>query len=262
MGMPLNLWLVRHGHSEGNEVVKKYEETGDESFFSDEFLDIHESKYKLTELGREQAQKAGEWFRENNIKNFYRMLVSSNVRARQTASLLNLPGAKWMMDNILRERDHGLFNVIKPSHRDFNYPDQQKFHDTQPYLFRPPQGESLADVDIRVKVVLDTLGRECDGKKNVIIVCHGHVIRCFRMRLERMSIDKCNEYLTTSKDWARVPNCSITHYTRKDPYTQNISDYFGWVRMIRPAGGGEFEDKFSLVSRKKFSNKELVSKIK
>ena len=55
MGMPKNLFLVRHGQSEGNLVRKKYEETGDESFFSDEFLGLHESQYQLTELGIEQA---------------------------------------------------------------------------------------------------------------------------------------------------------------------------------------------------------------
>ncbi len=51
MGMPKNLFLVRHGQSEGNLVRKQFEESGNESFFSDEFLGLHESQYELTELG-------------------------------------------------------------------------------------------------------------------------------------------------------------------------------------------------------------------
>jgi broad specificity phosphatase PhoE len=45
MAMPKNLFLVRHGQSEGNLVRKKFEESKDESFFTDEFLGLHESQY-------------------------------------------------------------------------------------------------------------------------------------------------------------------------------------------------------------------------
>jgi broad specificity phosphatase PhoE len=263
MAMPKNLYLVRHGQSEGNLVRKKFEETNDEMFFSDEFLGLHESQYKLTELGIEQAKKAGLWFLENNKNSFDRMLVSNNVRAMQTAAYLSLPEANWMIDFNLRERDGGLFNVITPSKRDLVYSDQQKFYNTQPFLFRPPQGESLADVCQRIKIVIDTLGRECDGK-NVVIVCHGHVMRAFRIILERMSLKKTNEYLITKEEWGRVPNCSIIHYTRENPNDngQQLSNYFEWVRVIRPAGGGKLEDDFEKINRKKYTNEELIAEAK
>lgn len=260
MGMPKNLFLVRHGQSEGNLVRKKFEESGNESFFSDEFLGLHESQYALTELGILQAKKAGQWFYENGFKIFDRMLVSNNVRAMQTAAHLNLDNAKWMIDFNLRERDGGLFNAIVPSKRDSDYSDQQKFYNTQPFLYRPPQGESIADVCQRIKLVLGTLARECDGK-DVIITCHGHVMRTFRIVLERMSLQKTNLFLSTKEDWGRVPNCSIIHYTRQDPSISslNLSDRFNWVRMIRPAGGGTPEDEFFPIERKKYSNEDLLS---
>lgn len=258
--MPENLLLLRHGQSEGNLVRKKFEETGEESFFSDEFLGLHESQYELTDLGCGQAIVAGQWLRKNKLFTFDRLLVSDNVRAGQTASYLDLPNAKWLPDFNLRERDGGLFNVIKPSRRDLKYSDQQKFYDTQPFLFRPPQGESIADVCQRIKIVLDTLARECAGK-NVLIVCHGHVMRAFRIILERMSLYNANEYLTSKEDWARVPNCSIIHYTRKNPFEEQLylSDYFNWMRMIRPAGGGRKRDNFSIIERKKYTNEELLA---
>ncbi|MDP1688673.1 MAG: histidine phosphatase family protein [bacterium] len=63
----------------------------------------------------------------------------------------------------------GLFNVMTPSKRDQNYSDQKKFYNTQPFLYRPPQGESIVDVYQRIKIVLDTLARECDGKDVIIV---------------------------------------------------------------------------------------------
>jgi broad specificity phosphatase PhoE len=260
MGMPKNLLLVRHGQSEGNLVRKKFEETNNESFFSDEFLGLHESQYQLTKLGIAQAKKAGQCLLTKKFIAFDRMLVSNNVRAMQTAAYLNLKKSNWMMDFNLRERDGGLFNQITPSKRDSHYADQKKFYNSQPFLFRPPQGESIADLCQRIKIVLDTLARECDGK-NVIIVCHGHVIRAFRIILERMSLQKSNNLLLGKQAWARVPNCSILHYTREDPFNHNqeLSDRFNWVRMLRPSGGGKREDNFLKIVRKKYSNRELLS---
>ncbi len=259
MGMPKNLFLVRHGESEGNLVHKKFRETKNESFFTDEFLGLHESQYALTKRGVRQAKEAGVWFKKNGFLNFNRTIVSNNVRAMQTAAYLNLNNPLWMIDHNLRERDEGLFNVITPSKRDTGYADQQLFWNIQPFLFRPPQGESIADVCLRIKVILDTLSRECDGQ-DVIIVCHGHVMRAFRIVLEKFSLQKSNEYIHNKKTWTSVPNCSIIQYTRQNPKNKksNMKEVFGWVRMIRPAGGGNIEDKFSIINRKKYSNIELL----
>ncbi len=263
MGMPKNLLLVRHGESEGNLARKKFEESNDENHYSEEFLAVHESQYALTALGIEQARNAGLWLLDNNFIYFDRMLVSNNVRAKQTAAYLDLPKAKWMEDYNLRERDGGLFNTITPSKRDVEYADMQKFYNSQPFLYRPPQGESIADVAQRIKVVLETLARECDGQ-NVIIVCHGHVIRTFKIILERLSLEESNDYLITAEEWGRVPNCSILHYTRENPFDSNqgLSGRFDWARMVRPGGGGKLEDKFMPIIRKKYTNEELLASAK
>lgn len=258
MGMPKNLFLVRHGESEGNFVRKQFEENNNESFFTDEFLGLHESQYELTEKGISQAKQAGLWLKENGFTHFDRSIVSNNVRALQTAGYLDLPQASWMIDFNVRERDGGLFNVLQPSQRDLQYADQQKFYHSQPFYFRPPQGESIADLCQRIKIVLDTLSRECDGQ-NVIIACHGHVIRAFRIILERLSLYQSNELLGAKVPWAKVPNCSILHYTRENVESPDSPLYtrFAYVRMVRPGGGGNPEDDFSAIIRKKYSNEEL-----
>jgi len=257
--MPKNLFLVRHGESEGNVINKKFRETGDESLFSENFLNLHESQYNLTEKGIEQAKLAGEWFKENNLISFDRMLVSNNNRAMQTAAYLDFENPLWMIDFNLRERENGLFNVITPTQRFANCVNQERFHDSQPFLFRPPQGESMADVAQRIKIILNTLARECDDK-DVVIVCHGHVIRTFRIILEHMSLSQSNEYLNTEEAWGRVPNCAIVHYTRI--INDSVTEHFNRYRIIRPAGGGDLEDSFLPIIRKKYSNEELLKEAK
>lgn len=255
--MPKNLFLVRHGESIGNAARRNYEREADEEAFS-KIMDSHESQYYLTEEGIEQAKKAGVWLKDNGFVDFYRMLVSSNVRTLQTAAFLDLPNAQWSEDFNLRERDSGLFDTLLPSEKKVSYHVEQKFEHLQPFYYRPPQGESVADVCQRIKLVLDTLARECDGQ-NVIIVCHGHIMRSFKIVLERMTVEKANDFLSTQEDYGRVPNCSILHYTRDNPYVpQDISTRFDWVRMIRPAGGGKELDDFSEIIRKKSSNEELL----
>lgn len=255
MGMPKNLLLVRHGESVGNVANRKYVETGDESFFLENFSRLHESQYELTGQGIEQAKLAGNWLSKNWTKPFYRMIVSSNSRAMQTAAYLGLSGARWLIDFNLRERENGLFNCMSPSEIKSKYAIEQTFHDTQPFSYRPPQGESMSDVRMRIKMILVTLARECDGQ-DVIIVCHGHVIRAFRAELERMSPKKCNELLVTKEDWGRVPNCSIFHYTRESEL--GMAEHFTGYRRICPAGGGELVGPFQKIERKKFTNEELL----
>ncbi len=65
----------------------------DTSVFENEyFKNKPSSKWRLTDLGRTQAIKAGEWIRDHvgPIDFFY---TSEYVRAMETSALLNLPNA-------------------------------------------------------------------------------------------------------------------------------------------------------------------------
>ncbi|GAB5037901.1 Hypothetical protein NocV09_12100080 [Nannochloropsis oceanica] len=103
----LELVLVRHGQSEGN-VAYRRSLAGDHSLYSGEFLRRHSSKWRLTDLGRQQAEIAGEWLR-NEIpgKSFDRFYVSEYIRCMETAARLNIPDARWFAEVFLRERDWG-----------------------------------------------------------------------------------------------------------------------------------------------------------
>lgn len=253
--MPFDLVLVRHGESEGNREKKQFEAGNPESY-ADNFFLKHDSQYLLTTLGENQAKKTGNWLIKNKLSEFDRAYVSNIVRAQQTAGYLDLD-IDWFEHYDLRERDGGLFYTFHPDHRDQHYQEEQKHWNTQPFLFRPPQGESMADVTTRIKGVLDTIARECSGKK-VIIVCHGHVIRAFRIAIERMPIEKANNLLIGDQDWAQVPNCSIFHYSRIDPNNGKPEKYLNWLRIISPSQ--DLDGEWNKIIRPRFSNEELLKR--
>jgi len=78
MTMPIDLVLVRHGESEGN-VARRSSAAGDNSVFTEEFCGRHNSRFRLTDRGREQARAAGAWLRE--IRGAIRSLLGVRLPA-------------------------------------------------------------------------------------------------------------------------------------------------------------------------------------
>eukprot|EP01027_Heterolobosea_sp_BB2_P011606 GEZU01016896.1.p1 GENE.GEZU01016896.1~~GEZU01016896.1.p1 ORF type:complete len:206 (+),score=45.70 GEZU01016896.1:98-715(+) len=106
---PYELILVRHGESEGNKAVAK-SKNGDLSSYTKYFKSKHSSAYRLTKLGVEQAKISGQWLRENISEVYDRFYTSEYVRAMETAALLDIHGAQWLTEIVLRERDKGLLD--------------------------------------------------------------------------------------------------------------------------------------------------------
>jgi len=265
MGIPRNLFLVRHGESEGNLLMRRLEKKEIKSF--SEFNEIHESEYKLTPLGISQSKKAGTWLKKNVTISSSRNFVSSNIRAMQTAVYLNLSPSYWNIDYNLREKEEGLFFSFYLEGEDFlNYKENKKDSELHPFLYRPPQGESMADLCIRIQLFLNKMVQEEDDRENVIIVCHAYVMKAFRIILEGMSPKKIDDFLKAENfgDWGFIPNCSIIHYKTHNPYVlrKDLSYGFEWMRMIRPAGGGILEDDFSIVKKQSFNNYHLLEEVK
>jgi len=185
MSLPNDIVLVRHGESEGN-IANRMSKRGDDSAYTDVFRARHSSLWRLTDKGRKQAHMAGEWIRENIDDRFDRYCVSEYIRTQETAALLGLPDAVWYPDFYLRERDWGDLELKTETERAELFGETLRKRASDTFFWCPPNGESLAELCLRVDRVLHTLHRECEGKR-VIIVCHGEVMWAFRVRLERMS---------------------------------------------------------------------------
>lgn len=93
MTLPIDLVLERHGESEGN-AAKRRSKKGDDSALTEEFLKRHSASFRLTAKGRRQARQAGKIIRREFPKGFDRYITSEFLRAKETAALLGIPGAK------------------------------------------------------------------------------------------------------------------------------------------------------------------------
>lgn len=153
MTMPLNLIFVRHGHSEANEAMGQAKK-GDNRLLTPDFREIPGHRWRLTEKGREQARIAGDWIRANMATRFDRYYASPFVRTMETAAHLELPNTEWRLDQRLRERDWGEINSVPPPEHQTRYPQNALIKKIDALYWRPPAGESIADVRLRVRKFL------------------------------------------------------------------------------------------------------------
>ncbi len=173
-----NLVLVRHGQSEWNE---KNLFTG----WKDP---------KLTELGIEEAIKAGKLLKTKEMK-FDIMFTSDLFRAQETGRLilenmnqLDIPVIK---NQSLNERNYGdLAGLNKDDAR-------EKWGEEQVHIWRrsfdipPPGGESLKDTAERVLPYFhsEILPKAEEGL-DVLVAAHGNSLRALVMELEGISSDE------------------------------------------------------------------------
>lgn len=199
--LPVDLVLVRHGQSEGN-LYGDMAEGG----LRDRLHSRHTSEYRLTDLGRVQAFRAGLILQEK-VGSFDKMFCSEYVRAVETAAHMALPESKFQTDFLIREQDNG-------GQKGQANPLEDYCKATRPlarwWVRKGGLGESFADMCVRLRLFLDQL-RETAAGLRVVVVCHANVIRGFRALLEDMKATHYDEIV----DW-KVPNCHIRWYTRRE----------------------------------------------
>jgi 2,3-bisphosphoglycerate-dependent phosphoglycerate mutase len=173
------IYLFRHGQSEFN--LKK--------IFAG-WIDA-----KLTELGVQQAKNLGEMLKNKKIDVAY---VSRLSRAKNTlAEVLKFhPECKEIIvDDRMIERSYGSLAGMSHEETIIKYGQEQfdKWH--RGWNDRPPEGESFADVEIRVQQFIDDLKIKYKGKDiGISISAHGNSIRLFRKIMENSTIDEASSW--------------------------------------------------------------------
>ena len=256
MAMPIDLVFVRHGESEQN-LASNRAKKGDSSLYTKEFKSRHGSQHRLTDKGRDQAKSAGKWLRENDLGFFDRRYVSDYVRAKETAALLDIQGTGWYVDHMLREREWGDYDGTSWEERAKLQKDALITKDTDPFYWIPPNGESIAQLTVRLKKLFDTLHRECSDKQ-VVVVCHGEVMEAFRQLIERMALEEWLKWERSKEPFDRIHNCQILHYTRRDPDTGVLAPHLNWMRSICPWDTDLSTNEWRPVVRKRYTNEELL----
>jgi broad specificity phosphatase PhoE len=213
----VELILVRHGESEGNVAAAEANRTRADRVP----VPARDADVVLSPTGIEQAEALGRhlgaWPEEELP---HAVWVSPYRRARQTADIaVEAAGLelepRW--DERLRDRELGILDALTGRGVRRLHPDEaDRRRWLGKFYYRPPGGESWADVALRLRSLLADLDREEDGRR-VLLVTHDAVITLFRYVCERIE----EEPLLEGARGNPIRNCSIT-------------------RLVRPAGAGRW----------------------
>lgn len=194
----MRILLVRHGESEAN-VDKKILRTRPDHDIGLSPLGIEQAKVCGTYLnlvieGLKDRAGHGEGYNNDS----WRIWHSPYNRAVQTAEIIRDRVKVRDMHShfLLGEQQFGLFDGMTNDERRETYPAEQSFYEKHKeaegiFWSRMPLGESCFDVAKRIHQSFETFHRDSDrhGVENLIIVCHGVVIRAFVMAWCCKSID-------------------------------------------------------------------------
>jgi broad specificity phosphatase PhoE len=206
---PASLWLVRHGESAGN-VARDAAEAAGLPMID---VALRDMDVPLSETGTHQARTLGAWIGRQPAEVRPTISVASPyVRAQDTARLaLEAAGCDEVeldVDERLREREFGILDRLTRAGIEQRFPEQSAARAfLGKFYHRPPGGESWADVALRLRSMLDTIGRQYAGER-LLIVGHQVVILVFRYLLEGLS----EEELLAIDRAEDVANCSLTIY--------------------------------------------------
>ncbi|MDF2457292.1 MAG: 2,3-bisphosphoglycerate-dependent phosphoglycerate mutase [Cytophagaceae bacterium] len=167
------LVMIRHGQSQYN-LENRF--TGN--------VDV-----ELTDLGRQEAQKAGEQLRRFHFDVAY---TSTLKRAEESLTIIlaaiGETGISVYKDAALNERMYGDLQGLNKADILKQYGEEQFNLWRRSYAIQPPHGESLKDTEARaLPYFTKEIEAQLSAGKNVLIVAHGNSLRTIIKNLEHIS---------------------------------------------------------------------------
>lgn len=208
----VELILIRHGESAGNVAATLAQRNGAEVID----VGLRDPDVPLSDAGGRQAKALGEWLAGLPAEQQPEAVwCSPYLRARQTADLAGL--APYRVDERLRDRELGILDLLTPRGVAARYPaEAERKQWLGKFAYRPPGGESWADVALRLRSLLRDLDDAGDGLR-VAVVCHDAVILLLRYVCEGLLETELLDIAAANS----VRNGSVT-------------------RLVRPAGTGDW----------------------
>ena len=195
--------VLRHGQSTGNVAREEAESAGVD------VIDIAErdADVPLTELGEEQAKAAGEFLSERPLDV---VVTSTYRRAWDTARLAAPDGVAVVPDERLRDRELGVLDLLTSHGVRERWPDElRRKRRLGKFYYRPPGGESWADVVLRLRSLLAELSVQRPGGR---VLLAGHEMTVFALRYLLEGLPEPD--LLRAADTTEVPNGSVTAWER------------------------------------------------
>ena len=205
---PREIVLVRHGESVGNLADTEARAQGADRLD----LPARDADVELSDLGRRQAGSLGAWMADaEHLPDV--VVASPYARALETARrAVEATSIDVLLDERLRERDLGRFDGMTGTGIRSAFADEAKRREwVGKFYYKPPAGESWADVVFRVRSLLGDLRHGFEDQR-VWMFTHQAVIMSFRYVLEGLTEEALLEIDRTST----IPNASMTTYRRGD----------------------------------------------
>jgi broad specificity phosphatase PhoE len=224
---PTELIAVRHGESEGN-VAREAAEAEQAELIT---IDQRDADVPLSGRGRNQAAAVGRWLVDYAADQPLAAVWSSPyVRARQTAEIALQVAEVTVpvrVDERLRDRELGILDLLTGRGVAARYPDEAHRRRWLGKLYyRPPGGESWADVALRLRSFL----RDVEPGA-VVVFCHDAVITLLRYVLEGLDEAALLELARTTT----VENASVTRIVATSDGGWKVAG-FNETEHLRAAG--------------------------
>jgi len=196
------LWLARHGESVANVAATAAENACLETID----VDFRDADVPLSALGERQADALGSWLREAGAP--AAVWSSPYLRARQTATrAIDRAGldAQVLVDERLRDRELGILDLLTSHGVEARYPGEAgRRRWLGKYYYRPPGGESWADVSLRLRSVLNEGRERADGP--LLVVAHDAIVILLLAVLTGMTEQEILDFARVNT----VANASVT----------------------------------------------------
>ncbi|WP_433472764.1 histidine phosphatase family protein [Spirillospora sp. CA-142024] len=204
------LTLTRHGESTGNLAYQAVHGTdAEEAGIPERDADV-----PLSDTGRAQAATLGRWLAELPDDERPTLVVSSPyLRAFDTAqiALAQVADASEILpvrvDERLRDRELGILQGLTARGVQNRYPDEaDRLRRLGKFYYRPPGGESWADLALRLRSFYRDLQADAPGGR-VLVVAHDAIVVMTRYLVEELTE---REVMEIEKE--PIGNASVTRW--------------------------------------------------
>lgn len=220
------LAMARHGESVGNIAWREAEEGRREEIA----IGMRDPDVPLSDAGRRQSEALGRRLAAMPDGERPTAVISSPyVRAAETARIVvaEIGGPPVRYDERLRDREPGALYALTWRGIAARFPEEAaRKRLTGKFYYRPPGGESWADVALRLRSVLGDIDREYPGGR-VLVIAHDAVVI-----LTRYIVEGLTEQEVLDIERTLVPNGSLTTWARRD----------GRLRLVTANGTGHLDD--------------------
>jgi broad specificity phosphatase PhoE len=222
--------VVRHGESTANVAFAEAIGTG-----ATEPMPGSDAEVGLSLLGVRQAGALGRWFAGLGAADQPQMAICSTYRrARETWAVMARTAARLgaavppvLVDERLRDREMGVFELHPPPALRARDPRESARRELLgDWAYRPPGGESTADVALRVRDFLTELDRTLPGGR-VLLVAHDAVVAGVRFVVEGVGAP-------VPDGLPPVPNASVSRWTG-DGRRLHLTEWGGTGHLEREA---------------------------